>query len=162
MKTLIVYASKYGATKKCADLLKNKISCDCIQVNSITSIEDYDYIILGSCVYVGKVHKDMHTFYEKFKDQLFLKKTSIYLCGLSREEEKVQKVLQDNFSLEFLQHLTSYACVGGILNFPKMNFFEKQVIKMINKESKLIEKIDVLQSYDLIDEEMLYAIVKEC
>lgn len=61
MKTLILYTSKYGCTKDCANYLKSKLgqqtdiaSLDYFQT---TDLQHYDWIILGGSIYIGKIQK---------------------------------------------------------------------------------------------------------
>ncbi|MDD6639247.1 MAG: flavodoxin domain-containing protein [Lachnospiraceae bacterium] len=48
-KGIILYQSKYGATKKYAEWLQDKTGYDCVETKkaSITQLHDYDTIVLG-------------------------------------------------------------------------------------------------------------------
>ena len=56
MKTLILYATKYGATEACARLLAQNLEGE-VQIINIKQAKDidlrkYDRVILGSSIYV--------------------------------------------------------------------------------------------------------------
>lgn len=61
MNTIIIYSSKYGCTKDCANILKNKLSDNVtiVDINNNNKIElsKFDKIIIGSSIYVGSVSK---------------------------------------------------------------------------------------------------------
>ena len=58
MNTIIIYSSKYGCTKDCANILKNKLSDNVtiVDINNNNKIElsKFDKIIIGSSIYVVK------------------------------------------------------------------------------------------------------------
>ncbi|MDU3352327.1 MAG: flavodoxin domain-containing protein, partial [Clostridium sp.] len=60
MNTIIIYSSKYGCTKDCANILKNKLSDNVTIVdinnnnnNNKIELSKFDKIIIGSSIYVG-------------------------------------------------------------------------------------------------------------
>ena len=63
MNTIIIYSSKYGCTKDCANILKNKLSDNVtiVDINNNNKIElsKFDKIIIGSSIYVGSVSKNI-------------------------------------------------------------------------------------------------------
>ena len=66
MKTLIVYSSKTGITKKCAALLAANIgadSCDLFEISeSIPEISDYECVVVGSYVRMGVIDKKISAY----------------------------------------------------------------------------------------------------
>lgn len=59
MKTLILYATKYGSTKKCACLLAEKLpgQTEMKQIHEPVDPMQFDQIIIGSPVRMGQVDK---------------------------------------------------------------------------------------------------------
>lgn len=84
MKTIILYATKSKATYECAKILAEKIS-DCTIVNlkfdKKTTWADFDTIILGSGVRMGKIYKPVRKFIDKNLNTLITKRVAIYLCN---------------------------------------------------------------------------------
>ena len=56
-RMVVVYQSKYGATKKYAHWLSEELSCDFIETKKaqIEEVEQYDVIILGGGMYATGV-----------------------------------------------------------------------------------------------------------
>lgn len=66
MKTLILFASRYGATEEIAYMLKSAIGGDvtvCNVRDRGVSLEGYDTVIIGSCVYMFKLDKHIKRFF---------------------------------------------------------------------------------------------------
>ena len=83
MKTLLIYASKSGATKECAELIASKVPdttlCD-IQKQT-PDIAAYDTIVLASGVRMGKMYKSIRKFMKKNVEALTEKRHAVYLCN---------------------------------------------------------------------------------
>lgn len=136
MKTLIVYAGKYGCTEECAVKLKNKLDTEAKVVNAakenVPSLDEYDKVIIGSSIYVGQIHKKIKAFVNDNANTLLKKKVGIFLvCGFI---EKYDETLVQNFPSDLINHAQSAQCFGGELSIEKMNFLHKGVVKMIEKE----------------------------
>lgn len=56
-KGLIVYQSKYGATKKYVDMLREELSCNVCETVGCgkLALEEYDWIILAGGIYAGGI-----------------------------------------------------------------------------------------------------------
>ena len=58
MRTLIVYGTKYGCTRKCAELLKERLFGEVCLQNAKSyrgSLKEYDAVFIGGSVYMGKI-----------------------------------------------------------------------------------------------------------
>ncbi|XMB67229.1 flavodoxin domain-containing protein [Mycoplasmatota bacterium zrk1] len=152
MKTLIIYATKYGTTEKCALKLEEKIvDSKAINVNEI-DINDFlkaDRIILGSSVYAGQIRKELKKFVTKNENRLLKKKLSIFLCGMQKGIEQ-EKAINLNFSEEMKQHANVINYVGGAYQLEKCNFLERLAVKVIAKATESKEEIDYDKLYELV------------
>ena len=76
MKTLILVASRYGATEEIAYMLKSAGGGD-VTVRNIRergiTLEDYDTVIIGSCVYMFKLDKHITRFLRRNEKTLLQK-----------------------------------------------------------------------------------------
>ena len=56
-KGIILYQSKYGATKKYAEWLVEKTGYDCVETKSVKAahLQKYDVIVLGGGVYASGI-----------------------------------------------------------------------------------------------------------
>ncbi len=120
MKTIILYASKSGNTKKIADSMASKIGCDAIRITSDTTattvnLDGFDLFLVGTGLFAGTPNEDLMRYLGNlnFKTAkifaLFItwggapRTDKLALAKLRRLlESKGQKVLEDHF-----------ACYGG-------------------------------------------------
>lgn len=134
MKTLIVYATKYGCTKKCADLLKTFLDGDTriAQVkNGTINLTEYDNVIIGGPVYMGKMQGDITAFCKRYKSQLLTKRFALFACCYTPGEDK--EYFKTLFPKELLDYSLYTTTVGGIMNYEKMNFVYKKMFQSLKK-----------------------------
>ena len=136
MKTLIVYASKYGFTTDCVNLLKNKLQGEVttVDINKVTSqlsLKEFDTVIIGGSIYVGKVSKKLREFCEKNLDALNQKKIGLFLCCALVENEA--QFFTDNFPASLLENAKAKKTFGSDARLEKMGFLDKTLIKAVTK-----------------------------
>ncbi|WP_099205909.1 flavodoxin domain-containing protein [Scatolibacter rhodanostii] len=117
MKTLIVYATKSGATRECAELISTKIKdCTlCDIAKQIPAIKNYDIVILGSGVRMGKIYKPLKNFIEQNMDTLLTKKTVFFFCN--SYPNTFQKIIEKNMPEQLLNNTLYLDSLGGIPPF---------------------------------------------
>ena len=163
MKTLILFASKYGATEKCANLLSEKLNGDVTVVNlkenKNINLSDYDKIIVGASVYAGSIQANVKDFCAGNSNLLLSKPFALFLSCVSDGKEEIKSYIQRSFSNELINHATAIDSLGYELNFSKMNFFERQLIKMLtnskNKKGKSDIKLDGKTNFSAISNEKI-------
>ena len=134
MKTLIVYATKYGTTADCAMLLKNKLKgkVTLADINKTTpQLKDYDQIIIGGSVYIGKTAKKLRSFCTANAGELRNKKLGLFLCCALTDE--AEKAFADNFPAELLKAAKATGVFGSEARLDKMGFLDKTIIKTVTK-----------------------------
>ena len=138
MKTLIIYASKYGCTEKCSNLLKDKLIGEVKIVNmkkeNVPDINLFDNIIIGGSIYMGKIQKRVNEFCIKNNSTLTNKKLGFFICCMS-EKDIAEKQIKASFPEELLSKAIAIEHFGGEFIFEKMNFLERFIIKKISKTS---------------------------
>lgn len=92
-KILIAYASKTGTTEEIAvkigNILKEKGNLvDVKRVNEVKEITDYEVVILGTGIRIGKVFSESVNFLKKFKIELENKKIYYFIVCLTICEDK--------------------------------------------------------------------------
>lgn len=139
MKTIIIYATKHGFTKKCCEKLSEKLNGQVelynLKENKTVELVQYDKVIIGGSVYVGQIQKEVKEFCLKHIDELKKKKLGLFICGMV-EEDKAAEELNNFFSEELINSAVVKGNFGGEFIFSKMNFFERFIIKKIAKTSK--------------------------
>lgn len=138
MKIMIIYATKYGFTKDCAELLKNKISGEVsitnVMIDTIPSLNEYDTIIIGGSIYMGQIQKKLKSYCFANTDLLAKKNIALFLCCGS--EENFEQNLKNAFPDVLLNKAISKECFGGEFRVDKMNFFHKFITKMALKSAE--------------------------
>ena len=132
MKGIILYTSKYGATKRYADWLAEDTSFDCIETKNakIKDVVQYDTIILGGGIYASGISG--LSFLKKNIDKLQNKKIIIFCDGASPYVEKAfQQVVSHNLK-DALSGVPCFYCRGA-WDMDAMSFGDKTLCKMLQK-----------------------------
>lgn len=133
MKTLIIYSSRYGCTKKCAELLAKELN----DTNIISTtkckynIKDFDTVIIGGSVYLGKIRKDITRFCKKNMPSLL--QTNIILFASCYTPKDTEGFFTTIFDSKLLKHANYITTVGGDINYCKMNYFYRKIFELLNK-----------------------------
>ena len=150
MKTLILYESKMGFTKKCAEHLHSKI-----EGSELFDIEgggyilkNYEKVIIGAPIYVGEIEDYTKDFIKRNKLTLLDRKLGLFCAGMNKEEFHI--AVQDSLPVDIFYHAEIVHC-GGVIDYAKLNLREKYTIWRRLKIRKSLED-EHLESLDsLID-----------
>lgn len=149
MKTLIAYASKYGTTEKCANILKEKLTGEIDVVNlknENPSPKDYDEIIIGGPVYIGKLNKAVERYCIDNLPILVDKKLGFFLCHMDTDTP-ITEQLAKYYPKKLIESAYAASGFGGAFYVSKMNFLYKWMIKRsagieMDQEKILYDEID--------------------
>lgn len=134
MKVLIVYGTKYGCTKKCAEILKSYLPGEVTIISAKAapaSLKSYDVVFIGGSVYMGKMRKEVIRFCSKNKIELMNKRLGIFVCCYT--PNGTEGFIETLFSQEILSHASYVTCVGGEMNYEKMNVIYRKMFQALNK-----------------------------
>lgn len=86
MRVLVTAASKHGATLEiataiAAELETRGLSVTAAPIENVTSVEEYDAVVLGSAVYLGKWTKRARDFAEDHADVLAARPVWLFSSG---------------------------------------------------------------------------------
>jgi len=146
MKTLILYATKHGATAQIANMLAGEIKdatvCD---IKEAAQLSNFDCVIIGSSVYAGSIRKEVKSFVAKNASELCKKTLGLFLSCLDDKTDFFDK----NFPVQILQAAKAKAKLGGIFDPKKAGGFERFVIKAVMKNADYINTIsdDKIKSF---------------
>ncbi|WP_042352545.1 flavodoxin domain-containing protein [Bacillus massiliigorillae] len=156
MSTLIVYSTKNGTTEKCANMLAEKLhTTNVVNVASQSiDIDDYETIVIGSCIRFGKILKPMENFLSENLHLLLHKQIALFICcGFQNQAE--QHFIA-NFPEDLLYHAVTKQCFGGELDPNNLKGFDRFVTKIVMKSTVaqenpkphlLLNNIDELAKY---------------
>jgi len=113
MRALILYSTKSGASRECAELLATKImDCSICDISKSTpDIESFDTLIVGSGVRMGKIYKPAKKFINKNIDVLLSKNIAFYLC--KSNPDTLQKAIDDNIPKKLIDGAICIKSLGG-------------------------------------------------
>jgi len=150
MKIAILYGTKYGSTEKVAELISKSIEDnykeESIDVELINLKEkndinlDFDVLIIGSSVYIGRIRKEVRKFLKKNKNTLMEKKLALFISGCNEEEGISQ--LYKIFPSELVKNSLSTAYILGEFKLDKMGFLDRKIAQSIIKGTEKEFKID--------------------
>lgn len=136
MKTIVIYKSKTGFTKKYAKWIAEELSCDSLSVSevNVNILESYDTVIYGGSLHAVGINgikfitKNLH----KLKD----KKLVIFATGASPfREDIINEVINKNFTKDQQQYIRFFYMRGGF-DYSKLNVFDKFLMTLLKWKLK--------------------------
>lgn len=139
----ILYASKYGATKKAAEVLQSELGDDatlCDLSKDEVDLQDDDTVVIGSGVYAGRLHGAVKRFCEQNKDILLSKKLGLYICCRAAGDEGWRQ-FDNAYPQDLREHARAKGLFGYELRFDEMSFLVRKFLQMITKTKQNESKI---------------------
>ena len=143
MKTLILYATKHGATRKIAERISGYIEgavLHDLKNSGIPAISEFDCVIIGSSVYAGAIRREAKAFISKNAGDLKDKKTGLFLSGMSRSGE--DKLFEGNFPADLLKTVCVTSLLGGVFDPEKAGKMERFIMKIATKKTGYADTVD--------------------
>lgn len=137
MKTLVMYKSKTGFTKKYAEWIAEELSADIFDVSKVNTnmLTIYDTIIYGGGLYAVGINgvKYITQNLDKLKD----KKVIVFATGASPFREEVLREVSDkNFTSEEQKYIQFFYLRGGF-DFLKLKPFYKVIMTLLKWKLKM-------------------------
>ena len=144
MNTLIIYASKTGTTKKCANQINKQLK-NSKMVNILNQNEDidrYDLIVIGTPIRMGMIDKKIKKFLIRNINSLKSKKVAYFICCGFNENWK--RYYEQNIPKDLLDNAIIYDTFGGEIDIQKQKGFDKFITKMVSKNIAENKEIKIL------------------
>lgn len=131
-KGIILYQSKYGATKKYVDWLVEETGYDCMETKNakVQQLQNYDVIVLGGGVYASGI-AGFH-FLKKNISSLSDKKIAVFAVGASPYDEDAMQQGREMHFKDALSNIPSFYCRGA-WDEEKMTFGDRTLCRMLQK-----------------------------
>ncbi len=131
-KTIVLYQSKYGATKKYAVWLAEELGCDLLETQQamVEKVEKYDLIIFGGGIYASGIAGI--SFLKKHYDRLKEKKVLIFAVGASPYNEKAMEELKKRNLQPVLGQIPLFYCRGAWRE-SSMTFQDRMLCSLLKK-----------------------------
>lgn len=165
MRTIVIYNSQTGFTKRYAEWIAEATGADCLELSAAKrkSMDTYEAIVFGSWACAGSISK-----LKWFKSNLdkWSDKRLIAFCvgGSPIDNPEIEQALKQNF----MKNVRIFYCPGGF-NYEKMSVSSKLMMKMFIKmlnakknkteaEQEMIKMIST--SYDISDKKYIEPILE--
>lgn len=137
MKTVVVFESKYGATRQYAHWIAEALGCDLFEKKHIKpqQLQAYDTIVYGGGLYAGSVSGiDLLT---KNFGALAGKNLVLFTCGLAdpadnANVEHIHNTLAKLMTPDMLARVQVFHLRGGI-DYSRLSFLHKIMMGMLHK-----------------------------
>lgn len=168
MKTVVIYNSQTGFTKRYAEWIAEEAKADCIELADAKKkdLKEYDAIVFGGWAVAGSISK-----LSWFKNNMekWDGKRLIAFCvgGSPIDNPEIEPSLRQNFNDEEWKKVKVFYCPGGF-NYEKMSKTSKVMMKMFIKALKAkkdkTEEEEVMikmisSSYDISDKKYIEPIL---
>ena len=139
MKTLILYSSRDGQTKKIAEFMAQHLEGDVV-VSPLTEELDlpfFDRVIIGASIRYGHFNKQLYHFVERHHELLNAKSAVFFGVNLTARKEGKDTPEGNAYVRKFLQRIKwTPAKVGvfaGALLYPRYKWIDRVMIQLIMK-----------------------------
>jgi menaquinone-dependent protoporphyrinogen IX oxidase len=142
-KSIVVYKSKYGSTKRYAEWIAAELKADLRSRSEVAllDLKEYDTVIYGGHLHaVGIAGLEL---IEKNLDCLRDKKLIVFSVGAAPiKEETVNAVIKANFCPEVRSKIAFFA-LRGAFNYGKLNFVDKTLMFLLKLKLQLRKPEDL-------------------
>lgn len=141
MKTVVIYKSKTGFTRKYAEWLAQSLQADIFTLHEIDleTLTGYDNIIYGGGLYAVGINGVK--FITKYLEHLSDKKIVIFATGASPvRDEVLEHVIKANIPATNLDHLRVFYLRGGF-DYSKLSNLDKALMMALKFKIKMKQKL---------------------
>jgi menaquinone-dependent protoporphyrinogen oxidase len=134
MKEIIIYTTKHGCTEKAVRMILRKTEKEIKAVNlardRAPDLHQYDTIILGGPIYVGKLPKELTSFIQHNLDALKSKRLILFLCAGEQDPKAIEQLFSSAFTDDINKHAIYREALGGELHLDQLNFITKLILRI--------------------------------
>jgi menaquinone-dependent protoporphyrinogen IX oxidase len=128
LKTMVIYESKYGCTRDAAKIIGLILgpSRRCRTSQFGEECRNFDFIVLGTPIYSGRIHPAMENFIRKEREWLRKKKIAIFCtCLHGQEGLRVLREVEDDLKGDIIE----LGVLGGKLKLERLKESDYQAFK---------------------------------
>ncbi|MDE6764330.1 MAG: flavodoxin domain-containing protein [Oscillospiraceae bacterium] len=131
MKTIVVYKSKYGYTKKYAEWLAESLGCDIKDNASLADISDYDAVICGGGIYAGRINgaKLITQNYGKLSG----KRLALFAVGSSVGRPEELEAFWEKALAENIRDRIPHFYLRGGFDYGRLGIIDRLMMNMLKK-----------------------------
>ncbi len=135
MKIAIIYTTKGGTTRECAELLERELKGHEVSVSDMKDdpkLDGFDTIVVGFPIRAARPAKKAKKFIKEHAHILSSKRVAYYMCCgfVDCAEEYAEKALPK----ELYESALTVTCLGGSLDPQRFNGVDRMVVKAVRGE----------------------------
>lgn len=139
MKTLIVYTSKHGYSRECAQKIAKGLGpeTDLVELTEAKPekpLTFYDQVVIGGGIHTGSLSRKLKRYCRINKHELGEKRLGLYLCATNREHAEEQFL--KSYPEVLLGHATAKGWFGGRIILAEHKDVTLFILKKILKSDK--------------------------
>jgi len=160
-KGALIYSSRYGATRQYAEWIGQQLQIPAMDIDELYpgELERFDYLVLGTSVYIGKML--IKGWLHRHLEQLRSKQLVLFVvCGTpSSERQKQEQIVRDNVP-EGLIPLEKIFFLPGRLSIGELSWKDRLLLKMgARLEKDLVKKAAMSHDIDGVKKENITGVV---
>ena len=142
MKILVIYATRQGTSRKCAEILTDALCSKAFDIDTFDiesnppSPDGYDVAVIGGSIRMGSLNKKLKKYLKAHSKKLNSINTAIFLCcGISTDVDdyitlQIPKSLNPSLDIHYF---------GGELKPEKAKGFDKIALKAMRSSVKDVD-----------------------
>lgn len=163
MKGIVIYRGKYGATAQYASWLAEALYLPLLDADRqfIDKLENYDYVVIGSPVYLGKLL--IRDWLRQNEAILIKNKVFLFVVSASATDDHLKQamVLHENVPLSLLPDMETFFLPGRVI-INKLSWLDKLIVKLgAFMEHDKAKKELMLRGFDGVKREHINPLIKE-
>ncbi len=138
MKVLVTEASRHGSTREIADAIAEELrssglEADLRDADSVTSLDGYDAVVIGSAIYMGGWMAEAKQFVERFEAQLRERPIWLFSSGPLGSDDP-QPAGDPALVPELIEQTNAlgHRTFTGKLDRDSLGFGERMIAKMVH------------------------------
>lgn len=149
--TLVVYASRHGICEKAAGIIAKNLGCSYQNAANLRFIKDYDTIIMGTSIYMGKGSKAMNSFIKAHRQELTGKNTAFFIVCCQTGDFQINSQLESAFPKELLKQAFYTGCLGRGVNMARLGILERKIFTKASGITKSFFEPNLKEQEKLLD-----------
>ena len=137
-KILVVYASRYGSTGEIAEeiaevLQESGVDVSVSNVMDVGSVSDYEGVVIGSPIYMGKWLPEAVDFVKNFQNDLRSVPVAVFAAGFSMREPTERNRESGRAAISVIRpylHPFEVGIFAGKLTLDALSVADAEIIKM--------------------------------
>ena len=145
MKTLVVYATTHGCTRKYAtklsECLHGEVTVANLKKDKVPDPAGFDAVVVGGSIHAGRVQGAVRSFCQRHAAVLMTKTLGLFLSCME-EGEKAQAQFKAAFPAELQEKAAAKGVFGGEFDLEKMGWLSKAIVRKVAKVDKSVSRFD--------------------